>query len=904
MQLKNKNWHQLSLAEVFQALDSSKKGLLTATAKQQFAKYGPNELPTPKPPSDLKRFLQQFNNILIYILMGASFITAWMDDWLDTGVIWAVVLLNALIGFVQEGKAASALNSLKNMLSLEATVLRDGKKQRLPASELVPGDVVAFKAGDKIPADMRLVEAHSLKVEEAALTGESVAASKELGDLPLATILADRTNMVYAGCSVAYGGGVGVIVGTGLNTEIGHINTLLDDVTQLTTPLLEQIDKFGKILSVAILLVAGVVFGIGYLAGMDLENLFLSVIGLVVAAIPEGLPALMTITLALGVQKMAAKNAIIRKLPSVETLGAVGVICSDKTGTLTKNEMTVSELVTGAGTFQVSGAGYAPEGTFSHENETIQPDEHPILRQLLGVFFNCNDASLSQEQGVWKLTGQPTEGALMAVARKAGSNQQAPRLATFPFDSNHKFMAVMVAGNGNTNRVLVKGAPEQLLARSATQLNAGDTPTPLELGQWEKHITDLAAKGNRVIAAAYLEVPKNQQTITAKDLQALIFLGLAGLIDPPREEVFAAISACQSAGIRVKMITGDHALTAETIGNQLGIAKGQQALTGQAIEKMSDTELAAAAQNHHIFARTTPEHKLRLVNALQAAGAVVAMTGDGVNDAPALKRADIGIAMGIKGTEVTKDAADMVLADDNFSSIAQAVRQGRTTYANLKKAILFILPTNVAEGLVILIALALGTLLPMPITPVQILWVNMVTAVTLGLALAFEPAEPEVMQQPPRSRSTAILDGYLTWRVFFVSVLMGLGVLFLFWNHHNTGADVALSRTVAVNALVVAEAFYLLNCRYIHYPVLGKGFFGNPVVFIALGLLAVLQGAFTYWPVFNNLFGTAPLSLAHWSWIFGMGAVVFALVELEKVTTNFFAKRHEGKAFSKPQKQQ
>jgi Ca2+-transporting ATPase len=888
MKKQPKTWHHLKKETLFEKLNIDEAGLSSEEAKIRLDEYGNNELPEVAKQPAWKRFLLQFNNVLIYILIGASFITAWMDDWLDTGVIWAVILVNALIGFVQEGKAADALEGLKKMLSLDAIVIRDGKQIKIAARLLVPGDVVFIKAGDKIPADMRLLEADSLKVEEAALTGESVPAEKETGVLEEATLVADRSNMVHAGCLAVYGSGKAIVTGTGTHTEIGHINTMLEGVEQLTTPLLKQIAAFGKTLSIAIVVLASIVFALGHFVySYPFHELFPAIIGLVVAAIPEGLPALMTITLALGVQKMARKNAIIRKLPSVETLGAVGVVCSDKTGTLTRNEMTVTSLITHKKSFEVTGIGYAPKGEIKYKNQTITLDNWPNLKQLLEIFSLCNDASIREDAGQWIVTGQPTEGALITVARKGDIPESAlERLATIPFDSEHKFMAVMVR-QGDTKHVFVKGAPEKLIETSTKQLTANGELAPIEKDYWKDTIEVLAMEGTRVIAAAMIpDCDMEKSSFSPQNIKDLVFIGLAGMIDPPREEVFAAIEACQNAGIEVKMITGDHALTAETIGKELGITGDASALTGQEIERLTDDELEVQAQKHHIFARTTPEHKLRLVNAFQAKGLVVAMTGDGVNDAPALKRADVGIAMGIKGTEVTRDAADMVLADDNFTSIANAIRQGRITFANLKKAILFILPTNGAEAFVIISALMIGSSLP--ITPAQILWVNMITAVTLGLALAFEPGEPFVMKRPPRDPGVAILDGYLVWRIVMVSVLLGSGILWFYRMLRDGGASIDYARTVAVNALVVGEAFYLINCRYIHYPVLTKGFFENPKIFWALGVLTVFQISFTYAPLFQKLFTTEAISMQHWGWVFLLGLGIFFAVEAEKIVTNYF----------------
>ncbi|MCH8553728.1 MAG: cation-transporting P-type ATPase [Schleiferiaceae bacterium] len=876
--------HAQPLDALLNDLNTSQKGLSATVANEKLHNHGKNELPAAAKKSEWVRFFMQFHNVLIYVLIAASVITALLEDWVDTGVIWGVILINALIGYIQEGKAESALEALKKMLSLNALVLRDEKKMQISATELVPGDIVFLKAGDRIPADMRLVEAHSLKSEEAALTGESVPSSKKVDTLPADTLLADQHNMLFSGCAITFGNGVGVVTATGSETELGRINKMLDDVDQLTTPLLRQINAFGKTLSFVIMGLAGAFFLFGYFVqNYTLEDIFPAVIGLAVAAIPEGLPALMTIVLALGVQQMARKNAIIRKLPSVETLGAVNTICSDKTGTLTKNEMTVSSLQTADNHYAVTGTGYEPKGNITKEKEKVTDlAQYADLQHLLLAFSQCNDATIEKRGAAWTLTGEPTEGALITVGMKA---QIAPgklkRHATLPFDSAHKYMAIATTLENDQCVYLIKGAPEKLIEMSAKQFIASGEHEAIDPDFWNAKIEAHAGEGERIIAAAIKVVDKSKTTnIDHRDLTELTFLGIAGLMDPPRDEVYDAIAQCKSAGIQVKMITGDHVLTAQSIGEKLGIAEKGLAMTGQEIEAATDEELATKVLDTHIFARATPEHKLRLVTALQTRNQVVAMTGDGVNDAPALKRADVGIAMGIKGTEVTKEAADMVLTDDNFASITAAVKEGRTTYENLKKAILFMLPTNGAEALVIMAALILGQSLP--ITAAQILWVNMITAVTLGIALAFEPSEPVVMQRKPRNSSAAILDGYLVWRIVFVSSLIALAVYLTYRAMRDANIEIEIARTVAVNILVACEALYLLNCRFTYYPTIGKGFFSNPYAFLAIGVLAVFQLLFTYLPAFNYLFDTAPIKGQYWGWIIGYAVALFILVEIEK----------------------
>jgi magnesium-transporting ATPase (P-type) len=699
-------------------------------------------------------------------------ITAALNHWVDTGVILAVVIVNAIIGFIQEGKAEQALAGIRKMLSLHAHAQRDGEWDEIEADDLVPGDLVRLRSGDRVPADIRLIETTNLRIEESALTGESVPAEKTAEPAPAEAGVGDRHGMAFSGTLVAAGRGLGVVTATGPATEIGRINQMITDVETLATPLTRRMNRFGKVLSAVILVMAGLLFLIGWLLhSMGIEDLFFAAIGFAVAAIPEGLPAILTITLALGVQRMARRNAITRRLNAVETLGSVTVICSDKTGTLTRNEMTARHVVTAAARYDVAGTGYEPTGDITREDQPATLEAHGDLRALLDVMALCNDTEIAEEDGQWRVVGEPTEGALRTLARKADYAEAGERLADIPFESENKFMATLHRFEGGDTRILLKGAPDRLLDRCKSQRSADGDSAALDRAFWEKQIDELSHQGLRVLAAAARIAGEGQDGLSIEDLdEGMIFLGVVGIIDPPRTEAIEAVKTCQQAGIRVKMITGDHAGTAQAIGLEMGIGNGRQAMTGAEIEAASDEELRQLAQDHDIFARTSPEHKLRLVKALQANGEVVAMTGDGVNDAPALKRADVGIAMGIKGTEATKEAAAIVLADDNFATIERAVEEGRAIYDNLRKAILFILPTNGAEALVILAAIVFN-LADLPLTPAQILWVNMVTAVTLALALAFEPPEPGLMRRPPRKPDESILGGSFLWRIAFVSAL-------------------------------------------------------------------------------------------------------------------------------------
>jgi len=833
------------------------------------------------------RFLLQFHNVLIYVLLLSAGITAVLGHAVDTGVILGVTLINAIVGFVQEGKAESALAAIRNMLSLKATVLRDGQRCEIAAEELVPGDWVLLQSGDKAPADLRLVNCKNLRIQEAVLTGEAEAVEKTIAPAVAEAALGDRTDMVYSGTLVSYGQATGVVVATGEQTEIGRISTLLEQVEEIATPLLRQMAQFGRWLSAAIVLAAAATFALGvYWRGLSEDDMFMAAVALAVAAIPEGLPAIMTIILAIGVQRMARRNAIVRRLPAVETLGAVTVICSDKTGTLTRNEMTVQRVVTAERAFAVSGAGYAPSGGFSVGEQLIQPEAALDLQAIGRAVLLCNDAVLRQQDDQWRMEGDPTEGALLTLAHKAGLDPKVelarcPRLDSIPFESEHRFMATLHRDQDDHAIVYVKGAPERILTMCACERGLEDMQ-PLRPDYWRQQVEELAAAGQRVLAIAFRSLPDAQSTLAVADIEVdLILLGLLGISDPPREEAIRAVRQTQQAGIRVKMITGDHGATARAIAVQLGIGDGRQVLTGPELEALDDSALQAVVLDTDVYARASPEHKLRLVAALQARNQVVAMTGDGVNDAPALKRADIGVAMGRNGTEAAKEAAAMVLADDNFASIAHAVEEGRTVYDNLRKALLFTLPTNGAQALVIVAAILLGVTLP--ITPVQILWVNMVTAVTLALALAFEPAESNVMQRPPRDPGQPLLSGILLWRIGAVSVLLVIAPLALFQWEVMQHRPVAEARTLAVNALVVSEIFYLFNSRYIYGSVLTRaGLLGSRPVLISIGLMLLLQLAFTYLPALQYLMGTASISLADWGIVTLAGLAVLLLVELEK----------------------
>jgi calcium-translocating P-type ATPase len=865
----------------------TEKGLDPAAISQRLKQYGPNRLPEGSKQGAFMRFLLQFNNVLVYVLLAAAFTKLMLSLWLDASIILGVVLINALLGFIQEGRAEKALDSIRHMLSAEARTVRGGETRLIPAEELVPGDVVLLESGDRIPADLRLTDVKNLRTEEAALTGESVPTDKSTNPVSAKATVGDRQSMAFSGTLVVSGRATGVVVGTGSNTELGRINQMLQSVSALETPLLRQIKQFGFVVTTVTLVVSALVFAYGHwVRDMPFVEIFQAVVAIAVSFIPEGLPAIITITLAIGVQRMAQRNAIIRRLPAVETLGSVSRICSDKTGTLTLMEMMVVSAVTAESAYEVTGAGYASEGEVKKNGQAAEAD---AVLQLLGrVSVLCNDAELRREEGVWKVDGDPTEGALYPFAIKIGLQRQAeqtayPRIDSIPFESEHKFMATLHSAAGGGKVLLVKGAPEVILEHCDRQQTRDGGHAPINRDHFLKASDKLAGQGERVLALAWLENPVvPRSSLGPDDLpKDLVLLGLVGLLDPPRKEAIEAVKESHDGGIRVTMITGDHRITAAAIAKMLGIGDGKTAVTGTEIEEMDTATLQERCRDVDVFARASPEHKLRLVKAMQASRQIVAMTGDGVNDAPALKRADIGVAMGIKGTEVTKEAAAMVLADDNFASIATAVREGRTVYNNIEKAILHMLPTNVAQGLVIMAAILGGFVVP--ITAPQILWVNMVTSVALALVISFEPHERDVMRRPPRAVDRPILTGFGVWRILFVGVALLAYTLWEFFWAKSQGASDSLARTVAVNALTMGQVFYLLNSRYLLDSSLSfKAHLGNPYLPLGIGAVVVLQLLFTYAPPFQILFDTEAVPFWGWPRLLLGGFLFFLLVEAEK----------------------
>jgi magnesium-transporting ATPase (P-type) len=878
------DWHARSAEQILRELQVGAEGLSSTQATARLARHGPNLLPRRQGPGALKRLALQFHNVLIYVLLGATLVTLALGHWLDSVVILGVVLINALIGFIQEGKAQQAMLAIQQLLTLDCRVRRDGSVQTLPAEQLVPGDLVLLEAGDRVPADMRLLQARELRIEEAALTGESLPVDKHTAPVASTACLGDRCNMAYSGTLVSAGNASAVVVATGEQTELGRISHLLDSVVSLQTPLLADMARFARLLTLIILALALLTFAFGVgLRGYSSTEMLLAAVGLAVAAIPEGLPAVLTITLALGVQRMARHRAIIRRLPAVESLGAVSVICSDKTGTLTRNEMTVQQVFTTAHRYQVEGVGYAPHGSvLCDDGQLCALAEADDLRALARAGLLVNNASLSQAEQAWQISGDPTEAALLTLAGKLGlhpehERQHLPRQDAVPFSAELRCTASLHHDHGGHGLIYLVGAPERLLQACNQQWRDGN-PEPLNPRHWHQALEQGASQGLRMLGLAMRPLQAPQPALSYADLEGdFILLGLVGMLDPPREEAIAAVAECHAAGIAVKMITGDHAGTATAIAQRLGLSG--EPLTGNQLDQLADAELDALLPHTSVFARTSPAHKLRLVERLQACGARVAMTGDGVNDAPALKRADIGIAMGIKGTEAAKEAAEMVLADDNFATITRAVREGRTVYDNLRKTILFILPTNAGEALVLLAAIVLG--LTLPITPLQILWVNMISAVTLALALAFEPAEPNVMRRPPRDPATPLLTALLLWRSLFIALLMTAACLGSFLYSQHLGWSLDSSRTLAVNAIVACEIGYLFSSRSLAAPA-SFAVRGNPMIWAMVLLLAGLQLGFTHWPFLQGLFASTALPPQAWAACLVLALLTCALVELEK----------------------
>ncbi|WGS86655.1 cation-transporting P-type ATPase [Methylomonas sp. UP202] len=880
-------WHAVAEDRLLRELRVNiGQGLAAEEVEKRLADCGANRLTPRRGKGPVRLFLSQFHQPLVYILLLSGAVTAFLEEWVDSSVIFGVVVVNALIGFVQEYNAIRAIDALARALSVGATVLRDGQRRAVAAPELVPGDIVVLQSGDKVPADLRLLRIRDLQIDESALTGESVPIEKRQMTLADETALADRANMAYSSTLVTFGSGVGVVVETGDRTEIGRINRMIASATELDTPLTQKMSEFSQWLLWVIVGCAVLTFAVGVWRGESMLQMFMASVALAVGAIPEGLPAAITITLAIGVSRMAKRNAIVRKLPAVETLGSTTVICSDKTGTLTQNQMTVQAIYAGGDYFQVGGSGYTPDGEFRHNGQAIDYLSYPTLMECLKAGLLCNDARLIAESNHWRIEGDPTEGALLVAARKAGLRHAAvstahPRLDAIPFESQHQFMATLNHDpTTDSRRIYVKGALESVLARCDSALDPHMQPVALNKERLIRQLEEMAEQGLRVLAFARRD-HQDDALAHAEVAGGLTLIGLQAMMDPPRPEAVASIAACYRAGIAVKMITGDHPVTALAIAKQLGMRQAERVISGVELQRLAPADYPATLAACSVYARIAPEQKLALVEALQSAGHVVAMTGDGVNDAPALRQANIGVAMGMGGTEVAKEAAAMILTDDHFATIEAAIEEGRGVFDNLIKFIAWTLPTNLGEGLVITAAVFANVALP--ITPVQILWINMTTAVLLGLMLAFEPKEPGLMRRKPRSPDQPILTKHLAFRICLVGVLLLAGAFGLFEWELSHGEPLAKARTVAVNVFVFGELFYLFNCRSLRYSMFKVGVFSNPWVIFGVLSMIGLQLLFTYWPTMQALFGSAPIGSEEWLLIVAVGWVIYAMVGLEKL---------------------
>ena len=868
-------------------LASAPTGLSSLEAGSRAARHGLNVIPEPPSPGLFRRLIAQFRNVLIYVLLAAATGAALMQRVKDALVILAVVGVNALVGLIQEGRAERALAGIRSLVGPQASVLRDGVRVTLAAEQIVPGDVVVLEAGDRVPADMRLIRASSLRIEEAALTGEAIPTEKQVAPVAADAVLGDRASMAFCGTLVVAGSATGLVVATGAVTELGRIGALVAAVKRPPTPLVRQMDAFARQLTLAVGVLGAATFAMAFwMRGYPAVDAFMIVIGLAVAAIPEGLPAVMTIALSIGVTRMAARRAVVRHMPAVETLGSVSVICSDKTGTLTRNEMIVTSVVLADGAADIEGVGYAPVGLVTIRAGGSLEMEGRALADVAAVAALCNDGRIEQAGDDWLAHGDPMEAALLAFAGKLRPDAQlmrkkSRRLDEIPFDPTRRYMATLQEAEGAAARIFVKGSPERVMAMCSGQMTRQGV-TPVDLDFWHKAVHALASQGDRVLALAAKDARPGCTKLGAADVESgLVLLAVVGLADPPREEAVAAVLECRRAGIAVKMITGDHAETALAIARQLDLADDPEVVTGRDIERLTDEELVVMADRVSVFARTSPGDKLRLVQALQRHGHVVAMTGDGVNDAPALKQADVGVAMGRKGTEAAKAAAQVVLVDDNFASIVAAVREGRTVYDNLKKVIAMVLPTNGGETAALLIAVLFGFALP--ITPVQLLWVNMVTGAALELTLAFEPGEPGAMRRPPRSRSEPLLTGQLWWQVLYISAVFVAGTTGVFFWSRAQGEELAHARTMVVNTLVVMQVFYLFSVRYLHgSSITWRALLGTPAVLIGVAAAAVGQIALTYVPWFNRAFGTRPLAGSELLIVVAIGVATLLLAEVEK----------------------
>jgi len=915
-----KQWHTNETEKVLREIRSSENGLTTADAKKRLLDYGKNKISREKKDNPFKLLWRQIHNPLIWVLLGSSALASIVGRITDGLVVFAVVIINTLIGFIQEFKAGRAIEALRDMIPENATVLRDGKNSLIPVSEIVPGDIVQLAAGDRVPADMRIINQKNLLIEEAALTGESLPVQKSIAPVEKDAVLGDRKCMVYGGTLVSAGTATAVVVATGMQTELGKISDMLSEATDLATPLTKKLAVIGKYLTIGIIIITILIMiigtiratGQGILIGLALKDSLIFAIALAVGAIPEGLPAVVTIALAIGVQRMAKRKAIIRKLPAVETLGSTTVICTDKTGTLTRNEMTVNELWTVINCLQLTGVGYNPEGAFMLNGVVIRdlPDD---IKALLKNAVLCSDASIKASGKEYEIAGDPTEVALLVAAAKANIDadklrKMQQRVDVIPFNSELQYMATLI-WKPDTKFIIIKGAPEVIMKRCIAHHGGFHLEQQHIISQIER----LGARGMRVLAVAQKEWQKGDANELSVDdvIDGFNFVGLIGMIDPPRSEAIEAIKACHNAGIVVKMITGDHHTTARSIGIDLGLSVNGEVVTGVEISKMDDETLHKTVNEINIFARVAPEHKLRLVRALQKNNQIVAMTGDGVNDAPSLKQSNIGVAMGITGTSVSKESADIVLSDDNFSSISAAVEEGRRVYDNLIKSLAFLLPTNLGLALILIYGVMffpfnpITNILLLPMLPTQLLWINLVAAIALALPLAFEVLEPNVMRRPPRHPDEPLFNRFVSFRVVFVSILMTAGAILLFNREYSNALSNTISptdalrksQTIVVTFVIMFQIFYMLNCRSLKDTLLKIGIFSNKIVFIGIGAILALQALFIYNPFMQSVFGTTSLDLRDILLATGAGFMIFPIIWIEKRIHSY---KSSGKSSSMP----
>ena len=895
--LGGQKWHAMKVEDLIQALKTGQQGLSEEEAKHRLEEIGPNEIREIKKITPLEIFLRQFKSFLVIILLIATAISAFLGELNDALVIAIIVLLNAVLGFAQEYRAERSMEALKRLTAPKARVIRDGADVEILAKELVPGDVILFKTGDKVPADSRLIEAMNLQVNEAPLTGESLPVEKTIDTMEEGMLTAEKKNMIFMATDVTYGRGKAVVVATGMNTEVGKIAEKIQTAPPRQTPLQIRLEQFGKWIGLTCLIISAIVFLTQILRGQPLLQMFITSVSLAVAAIPEGLPAVVTASLAIGMQRMAKRNAIIRKLSAVETLGCATVICSDKTGTLTRNEMTVRKLYTNNKIIEVTGEGYEPKGEFRQNGMIIDPLKDEYTALLLRIMTLCNDASLIYGGKEWRVEGDPTEGALLVAAAKARVNadnirKQYPRIAELPFSSERKLMTTIHTTPEGEKVAYIKGAPENVLelcthiyeSGQMKELSEEDKETLLGINQV------MAGEALRILAMAYKRLPETLQNFTPNEVETnLVLVGLAGMIDAPRAEAKTAIKVCEDAGIKVIMITGDHKLTATAVAKELGLLKSGRVLTGAELDALSDGELEEIAEDVTVYARVSPEHKLRIVNALKKRGHIVAMTGDGVNDAPALKMADIGTAMGITGTDVTKEASDMVLADDNFATIVSAIEEGRQIYDNIRKSIAYLLSSNSGEILVMFVGALMG--LPLPLLAAQILWINLVTDGAPALALGADPAAPDLMQRPPRDPKEKVLSRTLLLLIVSVGIVMCVGTLAVFNWELTAGVAMNRARTMAFTVLVMFQMFNVLNCRFEKHSLFKIGLLSNKYLITAIAISILLQMAVIYMSPLQYLFETVPLSAIDWIVVTLISAMVFVAMEIGKFANRVYGRR-------------